>query len=49
MSESTSARIARLAAEVLAGKKPTAAEARSLAGSVLTQVEPPKPKPPAKR
>ena len=35
--EKTSPRVAKLAAKVLQGHKPTAAEAKSLAGSLLTQ------------
>ena len=35
--EKTSKEVARLAAKVLAGKKPTQAEAKTLAASVLTQ------------
>lgn len=35
--EKTSSKVARLASEVLKGKKPTAKEAKTLAGSVLTQ------------
>lgn len=36
--EKTSARVARIAAKILDGYKPTLAEIRSVAGSVLTQV-----------
>jgi len=35
----TSDRVSSIAAKVLKGKKPTAAEAKSLAGSVLSQDE----------
>lgn len=35
--EKTSAKVATLAAKVLAGYRPTNAEAKKLAGSVLTQ------------
>ncbi len=35
--EKTSAKVATLAAKVLAGYKPTQAQAKQLAGSVLTQ------------
>lgn len=35
--EKTSAKLASLASKVLAGRKPTATEAKKLAGSVLTQ------------
>jgi hypothetical protein len=35
--EETSAKVAALAGKVLKGYKPTAAEAKKLAGSVLTQ------------
>jgi len=35
--ERTSGKVATIAAKVLAGKKPTAAEAKALAASALTQ------------
>jgi hypothetical protein len=35
--EKTSAKVATLAAKVLAGYRPTLAEAKKIAGSVLTQ------------
>ncbi|MFN8091981.1 MAG: hypothetical protein U0599_07145 [Vicinamibacteria bacterium] len=35
--ERTSGKVATIAGKVLAGKKPTAAEAKILAGSALTQ------------